>query len=487
MNTIFKYLQDSNLKWPQKHFVFDGKKYLTYKEIYNHVIAFADILKEKEIKKSDNVILYIENSAEYIIAYFAIIYLGAVVVPINIFMDIENVEYIVADTKASLIITSEKRKTALLKKGIEKRVETYVMDINKLIRNNEIEAPAIFNELALVIYTSGTTSKPKGVMLTNKNLNANTESILDYLKLSKDDSVLVTLPFGYSYGNSLLLTHTKVGGLMYLTNAVSYPQKILQLIQAGNVTGFSTVGSYLNILLKQNNFSKETFRHIRYITFAGESTSTNDLLKLNELNNELKIFVMYGQTEASARLTYLEPDMLEKKIGSIGNPIKGVSIRIVDNLGKEVEQGQKGEIIVSGDNIMSGYLNNSIATKEVLRNGWLYTGDLAYQDEDDFLYIVGRKSDIIKYLGHRISPVEIENQINMHENILESAVVEFPDDEGVSKIKAYIVLKDKELGFETLNNMLRLNLPPFKRPHVIKVIDKIPRTFNGKIKRSDFK
>ncbi len=488
MKNIFKFLYDSYNKFPNNNLVFSKGKYWTYSEIYNKVFGFVDILKKQEISQNDNVILYMENSAEYIIAYFALLYIGAVIVPINISMNVENIEYIINDSNAKCIIGTGFR-INFLKKNI-KNWKFKTLEINAYkIPNINLEDINYYDDssVALILYTSGTTSTPKGVMLTHKNLESNTNSILDYLKLNEKDSVLEILSFGYSYGNSLLLTHVKAGAMLYISYDAIYPQKILQILENEKLTGFSTVGSYLNILLKQDNISKKSFENIKYMTFAGESTSYDDLKKLSELGSHLSLYVMYGQTEASARLSYLPPEMVIKKKGSCGIPINGVTIRIVDDNGNDVETRSTGELIVKGDNVMRGYYNDPEATKEKVIDGWLFTGDVAYLDEDGFIYIVGRKNDLIKNLGHRISPLEIEGQINKCENILESAVVESKDEFNNIKIKAYVVLKDKNLGILNLNENLRRSLPAFKRPHIIEIIDDLPKTFNGKIKRAMLK
>jgi acyl-coenzyme A synthetase/AMP-(fatty) acid ligase len=339
---------------------------------------------------------------------------------------------------------------------------------------------------ALILYTSGTTRMPKGVTLTHKNLTANTESIVQYLGLKEEDSLLAVINFSYSYGNSLLLTHTKMGSKIIIENRVSYPFIILEQLYTSKASGFSTVGSYINILLKQEGLKDFYFKYLRYITFAGESTSFEDIKKLNAIAPHIKIFVMYGQTEASARLSYLEPDLIFQKVGSIGKGIPGVTLRVVTEDGMEAPPGEIGEIIASGDNIMKGYWNNEEETNSVIKDGWLYTGDLAVTDEDGYIYVKGRKDDVIKYFGHRISPVEIEAAINSCENVLESAVIGIENSNG-KQIKAVVVPKNSLACIEDINAHVRKLLPAFKRPHIIEFVNELPRTSNGKIKRSELR
>lgn len=485
LDNLYEFFHNSYEKYPNNYYVFD-QKYWTYDEVYQCINSMTVILTKNRIKVNDKVILYMENSIEYIISYFAILYLGATVVPITISSTFENISNIVDDCKPVLVLTSESLFSHIKNTELVNKTDIKSISIKEIGRTDYVESQQCkTGQLAMIIYTSGTTNEAKGVMLTHKNLIANTEAILDYLRLDNSDSTLATLPFTYSYGNSILLTHTKASGLLYLSRA-AYPQAILSLLKKENITGFSTVGSYLNILLKQENFTPEIFGKLRYITLAGEHTAKSDLIKLKDIDKDLKIYVMYGQTEASARLTYLEPSMLYKKIGSVGKPIKNVTLKIIDEDGKEVECGESGEIIVKGENIMAGYLNKPDETKEVLKNGWLYTGDIAYKDSDGYIYITGRKNDIIKYFGYRISPMEIENYINMHANILESAVVAYHNEDNV-KIAAVIVLKDDKLDISDLSKTLKKSLPLYKIPSIFHVVDQLPKTSNGKIKRGELK
>jgi long-chain acyl-CoA synthetase len=487
MSNLFQYFSRSYQKYPTKHYVFDGK-YWTYGEVNHYIKLMITKLISENITSGDHVLLYMENSIEYIIAYFAILYMGAIVVPSTVSTTLENLEIIIDDCKPSLILTSRLLISRFAKSSIMKKARIMTVDLNAI--NNLVYSDIDLidtQQLAMIIYTSGTTSKSKGVMLSHGNLVANTESILDYLPLTSKDSVLVTLPFSYSYGNSLLLTHTKVGGLLYLNQGITFPQVILSILEKENITGFSTVGSYFKLLLKQNNFTATSFKKLEYITFAGEQIAPDDLITLQNINKNLKVYVMYGQTEAGARLTYLEPSMLINKLGSIGRPIKNVVINIVDENGIEVPSGISGEIIAKGDNIMQGYLNNPQETQEVLKNGWLYTGDIGYKDFDGYIYLVSRKKDIIKHLGHRIAPIEIENYINSCENVFESAVIDYCDKQANVEIIAYIVLRDKKFSMENIAKNLRPRLPLYKIPSVYRIVDELPKTTNGKIKRAELR
>lgn len=491
MCNLFSLLQDSVQNYPEKVYVIDKDVKWTYSDIYEKTSALANCMDSYGMKSGDRVLIYLDNSVEYITAFYSVLLLNGIVVPINKNTTIENIKYIIEDTLPKFIISSDIFLKRLYSKIDFEGCKAVNIDsmLNYVTEKDEdyIERLTDNYDLpAIIMYTSGTTRMPKGVTLTHKNLVSNTESTVQYLQLKCEDSILATINFCYSYGNSLLLTHTKVGGTIIIENRISYPLKVIEQIYASKATGFSTVGSYLNLILKQADLKCYCFNHLRYITLAGESSSFDDIVKLNELAPHIQIFVMYGQTEAAPRLSYLEPSMIFEKAGSIGKGMPGVTLRVVNDEGRNVVPNEIGEIIAYGDNIMKGYWNNEEDTNAVIREGWLYTGDLATVDEDGYIYIKGRKDDIIKYLGHRISPVEIEAVINACEYVLESAVVSVESNKG-KQIKAYIVPKDNVFDMNEINAHIKKLLPPFKRPQIIEFINELPRTINGKIKRNELR
>lgn len=491
MNNIFSFLHDSTRLYPDKIYIVDKGNEFTYSEIYNRAIAVADSIYGASLKSGERILVYLDNSAEYIAAFFAVLRVNCIVVPINKNINTENINHIIADTEPRLIITN----TVFMKRlrGNVDFEERNIIDINCLWEDKPKHNHDLIRHLteagsqpALILYTSGTTRMPIGVTLTHKNLVANTESIIQYLGLTERDSLLAVINFTYSYGNSLLLTHTKAGGKIIIENRVPFPIKVIEQIYVSQATGFSTVGSYINILLKHESLQAFHLTHLKYVTFAGEGINWGDIAKLKDIAPHLKIFVMYGQTEASPRLSYLEPDLIFEKPGSIGKGIPGVILRVVTEDGRDAPPGEIGEIIASGDNIMKGYWNNEADTKSVVKDGWLYTGDLAITDEDGYIYIKGRKDDIIKYYGHRISPAEIEAAINSCEQVLESVVtgIEY---NGCTQIKAYVVLKNSIPGHPDINAHVRKLLPAYKRPQIIEFVNDLPRTTTGKIKRNELR
>lgn len=462
----------------------DGR--VTYREILQEVNNLMFTLYNEGVRRGDRIIFYFKNSAEYIAAFFAVAALNAVVVPVNAANNLNHLKYIIDITEPALILADKALAGSFSGEITEKvRVLQTLVKWDKSVEYTGCCTPFSTGngaKTAMIIFTSGTSSLPKGVMLSHQNLLSNTQSILDYLHLTCDDSVLVTIAFSYSYGNSLLLTHVAAGGTLYLENYAAFPAKVVESLQTLKPTGFSTVGSYLNLMLKAAPMEGLGFSSLKYITFAGEATNYHTLHELHRLYPEMKIFVMYGQTEASARLSYLPWELLSKKSGSVGKGITNVELKVVNERGVQVAPGETGEIIARGPNIMQGYWRDEEGTRAVIRDGWLYTGDIATVDRDGFIYIQGRNNDIIKYLGHRISPMEIESCIDKIPGVFESAVVEVHDNSEAC-IKAYVVTNGN-ITSDVIHEQLRNMLPPFKRPAIIQIVQEIPRTSNGKIRRA---
>lgn len=491
MGNLFELIRESSFKYPYKRFIKCTEGLYTYEQVYKRALALSQYFLRAGIDKGDRVILFLNNSVHYIEAFFGIVKINAIAVPVNPAKLSDSIRTIIEKCKPKLILTSN-----LTSERLDKIIGN--QDIRQVNMDELQELPFDGNEdsagdgdednPALILFTSGTTHQPKGVTLTHRNLLANTQAINDYLKLTSEDSVLMTLPFSYSYGNSILLTHTSVGATLILENSTTYPSIVLEGISKHQVSGFSTVGSYIHLMLKYIASSKSSanhFKSLRYITFAGESTNYNDIVYLTENYPDIEVFIMYGQTEASARLSYLEPELLHVKKGSVGKGLMNVELKVVSETGALVKPGEIGEILARGPSIMTGYWEDQAATCETVRDGWLHTGDQATVDEEGYIYIRGRKTDMIKFMGHRISPLEIESVINSCSSVKESAVVESSQN-GIPAIKAFLILENP-CPVESIRHEICSKLPMYMRPQMLEVVKELPRTDNGKIKRSELR
>jgi acyl-coenzyme A synthetase/AMP-(fatty) acid ligase len=255
-----------------------------------------------------------------------------------------------------------------------------------------------------------------------------------------------------------------------------------------NVTGFAGVPSSYVLLFYKSNIRKLKFPHLRYLTCAGGSLSPDNIMTLKNILPDVDYYAMYGQTEATARLSYLEPHMWKEKLGSAGKSIPGVELKVKNKEGKNVDVGEVGEIVAKGLNIMKGYWGQHEETNKVLKSDGLHTGDMARVDEDGYIYIVGRKSDMIKTGAYRVSPQEIEEVLVKHKDVMECGVVGVPDPILGELIHAFVVLTDNaHLNNKELLRFCKKNLPYYKIPTYIEFVPSLPKTKLGKIKRYELK
>jgi acyl-CoA synthetase (AMP-forming)/AMP-acid ligase II len=304
---------------------------------------------------------------------------------------------------------------------------------------------------------------------------------------------MVVLPFFYSYGNSLLTTHIKIGGTLVINNRFLFPNVVLENMIAEEVTGFAGVPSSFSILINKSSIRKYHFPNLRYVTQAGGAMPPQMIAEFLNIIPDVQFYVMYGQTEASARLTYLDPNYLKEKTGSIGKAIPGVEL-IVENKsgapvkpGKAGKTGEAGEIKAKGDNVMIGYWNSPDETALTIKDGWLCTGDLARIDGDGFIYIVDRKKNIIKSGANRISPIEIENVVLQIPGVQECAAVGIDDDILGEAIILFIVGDAFSIEKKDIFLYCKKNLASYKIPKMIEFVSELPKTSSGKVKRQILK
>ena len=437
-------------------------------QIYQHSLAFAFHLKNT-IGENQNIILISENSLFSIITYLAILKSGNVCVPLDPSIENSNLSYIVKTTDAACIIDFRMKKHSIEKllTSIDKSDFETIISSENTVLNSEKES-FDDNRLALILYTSGSTGIPKGVMLSHRNIIANTHSIIDYLELRTTDIMGVVLPFYYCYGLSLLHTHLKVGAALVLINNFIFIGSFIEKLKKFKCTGFAGVPSHFQILLKKSkSFLSSDFPDLRYVTQAGGKLHNVFIETFIQAFPKISFYVMYGQTEATARLSFLPPEMLTEKMGSIGKAIAGVELRIIDSDGNVLKAGELGEIVAKGDNIMQGYYKDSAGTQEVLKKGWLHTGDIGSVDDDGYIFLDSRKKEIIKLGGKRVSPKEIESVILSVSEVVDCTIEGVSDELLGESLKAHIVLNGEteiELVKSKILRTCSQNLATYKIP-----------------------
>ncbi len=466
-------------------FVLGRNDRITFFDLQQDVYRLAKGLKNA-FGVGNKFVLLSSNSIFFIVSYLAVMKSGNVVIPLNPALKEELLEYIKEHANVKL---------AFISKLVKSRIQLHFDDVwdedrisqvikgNNKSKINATENIKYSNRLAQIIYTSGSTAMPKGVVLSHKNIVANTTSIIAYLKLTSNDIMEVVLPFFYCYGLSLLHTHLKVKGKIVLNNNFIFIGSVIKDLKEYRCTGFAGVPSHFQILLrKADHFINDDFPHLKYVTQAGGKLHPVFIKEFLENKPEIDFIVMYGQTEATARLSFLPKERLVDKIGSIGKGIPGVQLKVIDKKGRPVKVGEVGEIIAKGDNIMLGYYEDKDNTEVALKDGWLYTGDLATVDEDGYIYHAARKKEIIKVGGNRVSPKEIEEVIVSLSGVIDCTVVPVYDDILGEAIKAIIVknVSSKDLTTESVKAFCSKKLASFKIPQTIEFTNKLNVNAAGK-------
>ncbi len=482
-------------KWPRADALVCGARRERYGDLWDRIARMAGLLSARGIGRGDRVVLIVQNSPEYVATYYAVLSLGAIVTPLNSDARPSEVANCVAHCGArALVVDDTHPALATLGRTVGARV---VMLTPAGAADASPRRPALDDETlqggmqpAAIMYTSGTTSDPKGVTLSHGNLASNTLAIIEYLKLRSSDRVLMTLPFHYSYGNSVLHTHLAVGGCVVVESGMLYPQRVVNVMRDEQVTGFAGVPWMYRILLTRTRLAtmRGQLPALRYLTQAGAPMASGDILRVIRALPGVAFIPMYGQTEATARLSYLPPDQLDHRPGSVGIPIAGTRLEVRRADGTVASPGEEGEVFASGPGVMLGYWNASEATAAVISDEpsgrWLRTGDVGYTDADGYLYLRGRSSEMIKTGAHRVSPLEIEEALLQCEAIVDAAAFGVPDDELGESIEAAVVLKAGwALTERELFAHCRAHLSLHKVPRRVHFAVTFPRTASGKLRR----
>lgn len=499
---VHKFLERSAAALPDKTAVVWSGLRVSYREVNARADAVAEWLAGIGTVKGDRVVLMMENGLDYIAGYYGALKAGAAAAPLSPELKAAAISPIFSELGPKAVIASKRPEAELgvLDPGLLKDASLLIrkpqlkwagksqvqawddLEVGGRAVNPEMNLAG--SDLASIIYTSGSTGKPKGVMLTHANIAANTRSICRCLRIGADDIQMVVLPFHYVMGKSLLNTHFAAGATVVINNSFAFPASVVKQLADENVTAFSGVPSTFAYLLHRSPLRKyrDQLGALRYCSQAGGHMADRVKRDLREaLPPHTDIFIMYGATEASARLTYLEPEMFNAKLGSIGKPVDGVAIKVLNGKGVEVGAGEVGELVASGPNIMTGYWKDPESTAKALDGGGYHTGDLGFRDEDGFLYVTGRRDNLIKVGGHRINPQEIEDAVLATGLAVECAVVGVDNHLQGKRLAAAVVVKDKTVDQTALLNACAERLPKYKLPSLIEIVGRLPLNNNGKV------
>lgn len=491
--------------------IFKGEEY-SYNDLKECAENLAYHLVLEGIKKGDRVAIFMNNSWQCIISIYGITLAGGVFLVINPQTKANKLNYILNDCGAKLIVSESllTNELSIALKGLKELHQVIISDEN-LQPNNlgvrfkkfdeaiakgnyEFELPKIIpNDLAALIYTSGSTGFPKGVMMTHQSMVFTSWSLIEYLRLTEDERIMLVLPLAFDYGLYQLIMSITIGGTLIIEQSFNFPPTIFQQIECLKPTVFPGVPSIYAVMIAMHKKTGITFDSIKKVTNTAAALPEEFVADLKKIFPNTLIFKMYGLTECK-RVCYLEPELNDEKPNSVGKAIPGTEVFLLSPEGNQVGPGETGILHVRGPHVMAGYWNNEELSNKMLKPGLipgeriLCAHDLFKMDEDGFLYFLGRNDDIIKTRGEKVSPVEVENIIYKIDGIKEVAVIGIPDVTLGESIIAFITVYDQETFIEKeIQRECMVQLEPFMVPQKIVLLPEMPKSSNGKIDKTELK
>lgn len=477
---------------PDKTAVVFKDQSISFFRLKELVFHLTDSLAKLGIRKGDKVAVYLPNWPEYILSYLAIWCCGAAAVPLDFMLTQDELasclshseaKLLIAKHKASISFTSLKNNAPSLKNIVVcHQKEEGTLNFEELIEDGSNSRPqAVIDDqdCAIIFYTSGTTGKPKGVLINYRQLGAPPESMNFFANMSSNDTALCALPFSH------------LGGLIYIQNCAAFgitvvlmerfiPLEFLKNIQNFKVTCFWIVPSMYYAFLQLKEFETFDLSSLHWIVTFGASSSADALRRFHQYCPKASLLNGWGLTETNAPTVVLP--MGSQKIESVGRAAPWIEVKIFDDFDKEAPQGGVGEVVVKSWVVTDGYFKDPELTAETIRNGWFHTGDLGRFDNEGHLYIVGRKKEMIKVGGEIVFEPEVENVIHKHPDVAEAAVIGISDKLRGEVPKAFIVFKEgKSISEEDLRYFLRQHLAHFKIPHYFEFLNSLPKNRTGKI------
>ena len=492
--------------------VVEGNSY-TYQQLLDAASQLAGALQCHGLKRGDRVAVYMDNTWPCVVSIYATLIAGGVFLIINPQTKQDKLEYILEDSDAFFLLTDQHLANVFLPileklnklEGIvcsgeisdipkSKFKGKLVLSFDDVINSGSYQltpCPMLSIDLAALIYTSGSTGNPKGVMHTHQSMIFAIGSLTEYLRLTEQHRILNVLPIAFDYGLYQLLMSIYLGATLILERSFTYPAQIFKRMDEYQVTVFPGVPTIYSMLLSAHNRKKLFFPAITRLTNTAAALPEDFIPKLREIFPEALIYKMYGLTECK-RVSYLEPELIEKKLNSVGKAIPGTEVFLLSADGKPVQQGDVGILHVRGPHIMLGYWKQPERSAEMLKEGRLpgerilSTQDWFRLDEEGFLYFVGRSDDIIKTRGEKVSPIEVENVLYGIPGIKEAAVIGVPDQLLGEVIKAYVALDEgATLTEKDIKKICLSRLENFMVPAEVVILSELPKTTTNKISKKD--
>ena len=508
---VHEWLCRSARRLPDKVALVCGEQRWTYESLDQRTDHLAAALLDQGVRRQDRVAVLLDNSAETVISLYGILKAGGVFIILAGSLKGAKLRYILENSGANILITHVSKakvvKDALGENpggrkviwvGPSERIpeeftksslswDEIFSQFDAAAKKDSRSPRCIDVDLATLIYTSGSTGEPKGVMSTHHNMISAARSIVQYVGNVEDDIILDVLPLSFDYGLYQVIMAFMFGGTIVLEKSFLYLHTILERVAQEKVTGFPIVPTIVAMLLKLQDLTQYDFSTLRYMTNTGAALPVEHIRRLRSMFPQVTMISMFGLTECK-RVSYLPPEELDRIPSSVGRAMPNCEVFVVDNDGNEVPPGETGELIIRGSNVMQGYWRDPEITARTYRDGQypsgriLYSGDYFRQDEQGYLYFLGRKDDMIKSKGERISAKEVENNICGMEGVTEVAVLGLPDEIFGQAIKAYIVpAPGVELAEKQVLKYCAANMETFMVPKYIEFMESLPKTPNGKI------
>jgi long-chain acyl-CoA synthetase len=480
--------------------LFEGKSY-TNRELHEASSRLAAAFAALGLGPGDRVVVTMPNCPEVLVTYPAVWRAGMTIIPVLFVLEERELQYILENSGAKAVVTSPEvsAKVIAAVRGVGRSIHIIVtgapnvapaacLSFDELVAQSPISeiVPRGETDLATVLYTSGTTGHPKGVMQTHRNIHANAMNGWNTATTRElGEMTLLVLPLAHTFGLSVLVSGYLFGSRAVLMRRFD-PEKALELIERHKVKAMSGVPTmFVYMLMHPNAHRYDTSSVTRWL--VGAAPMPTEQLRQFEKKFGAQMRVGYGLSEASPTIA-TEREGMPRKLGSTGVPAEGVEVKIVDDDGRELARGQVGEICARGDNISPGYYEDPEATAETFRDGWLFTGDLGYLDDDGYLFIVGRKKDLIIRGGLNVYPKDVEEIIHRHPAVLEAAVVGVPDVMMGEEVCAYLVKRPgAALSGEEIMRHCQSNLAKYKTPRYVEIVDQLPKTTLGKIQKKELR
>ena len=472
---------------PDKPFLFSeaDKRQFTYKEFEAAVGRTAAMLAARGVRKGDVVSLLLPNSVEYVIAYFACWQLGALAGPINSLLKSQEIAYVISNSEAKALLVNSEFLPVI--ESIRDDLPEAVVVFDNEAQAEHAESPAPEPHLdseneAIIIYTSGTTGKPKGCLLTHGNVIANARQISIWLRFTETDRLLTIMPLFHMNAVSVTTMSALYAGGSTVVSPKFSASRFWQIISDYQITSFGSVATMLSMLLSTYPDGVPHGLKTDQLRFAmcGSAPVPAEVLRRFEETFKCLVIEGYGLSESTCRSTFNPADQ-RRRPGSCGLPI-GNEMRVVDEDDRDVPDGELGEIVLRGENILKGYYKNDAANETAFRNGWFHTGDIGYRDADGFYYIVDRKSDMIIRGGENIYPREIDEVLYQHPAIAAAAAVGVKDDLYGEEVAAVVVLKTgANVAEQDVIDFCKARLADFKCPKTVRFVEDIPKGPTGKL------